>query len=235
MTTAITTPRTRARLLTGAVLGGALVLAGPIAAFAHVHVTPEDSAAGTATNLTFSFSHGCEDSPTTALVVDIPEGVTNVVPVLGAGWTIERAIADNGAVTQVTYLADVPVENGLKGEVSMDVRFGEELADSDVAFPVTQECVTGVTAWTEVAAEGGEEPESPAPIVAVGAVAEEGDAHGGHGDAEAEGTDEAAASETSAPAVAATDATALWLGGAGLALGAVALVVALLSLRRRRA
>lgn len=225
--------RTRARLITGSVLGAALIVAAPVAAFAHIHVTPEDSAAESTTTVTFSFSHGCDDSPTTALVVEIPDGVTNVVPVAAGGWSIERAIADNGTVTSVTYRADAPVENGVKGEVAMDLRFGADLANTDVAFPVTQECVTGSTAWTEVAAEGEDEPESPAPIVAVGAVAEQTDEHASGAHDEATATPVAADEPVAASSTG--DATGVWLGAGGLALGAVALVVALVALRRRRA
>jgi periplasmic copper chaperone A len=222
--------RVAARLAIGAALAGAVVLAAPLAASAHVHVTPEDAAADAATNITFSFSHGCEDSPTTALVVDIPEGVTNVVPVVQAGWTIERTLADNGTVSRVSYRADAPVENGLKGEVSMDLRFDAALADTAVPFPITQECVSGSTAWTEVAAEGEEEPESPAPVVQVGAVAAEGEEHGHGGDASAE-----TAAESPADTSDSGDVTALWLGGAGLGLGVVAVILAVTALVRRRA
>lgn len=238
--------RRRTRLLTGAVAGLALVVGTPLAALAHVHVTPDTTAADATTTLTFSFSHGCEDSPTTALVIDIPQGVTNVVPVASASWDIQRTLADNGTVTQVTYTAVRPIESGLKGEVAMDVRFAPDLADTSVPFPLTQQCVSGSTAWTEVAAAGEAEPESPAPVVQVGAVAASrgDDEHGG--DAESSG-DHAAADHsatddggTSAagdadPAAATTDAAGLWLGGAGLALGAAALVVAVVALRRRRA
>jgi len=221
--------RTRLAPVAGVVLGAGLVLAAPLAAFAHIHVTPTDSAAATTTNVTFSFSHGCEDSPTTAIVVDIPEGVTNVVPVAAGGWSIERAIAENGTVTQVTYRAATPIESGIKGEVAMDLRFDESLANTDVPFPITQECVTGSTAWTQVAAEGEAEPDAPAPVVAVGDVAAEGEEHG-HAAPEAEHADAETTASAEAPA---SDATGLWLGGAGLALGAVALVLALLALRRR--
>jgi uncharacterized protein YcnI len=237
MTTTVSS-RTRARLAAGVLAGVALAVAAPLAASAHIHVTPEDASADANTTLTFSFSHGCEDSPTTALVIDIPEGVTNVVPVADAGWTIARDIAENGTVTRVTFTAEAPIESGVKGEVSLDARFAAELADTDVPIPVTQECVTGTTAWTEVAAEGAAEPESPAPVVAVGAVAAEEEGHGGasneheSGDAEHAETTDAAASAASDPA---GDPTALWLGGAGLALGVIALGVAIAALVRRRA
>jgi uncharacterized protein YcnI len=229
-------PRARTRLAAGLVLGAALAVAVPLAASAHVHVTPENASAEASTTLTFSFSHGCEESPTTAMVIDIPEGVTNVVPVSDAGWTIARDVAENGTVTRVTFTADAPIENGVKGEVSIDARFGEQLAETDVPIPVTQQCVTGETAWTEVAVEGEAEPESPAPVVAVGAVATE-DEHGSttteheeHDEVETTDAAPAAASDSTA-----SSTTALWLGGGGLALGAIALVVAVTALVRRRA
>lgn len=229
----ITAPtRRRAPILVGVLAGAVLAVAAPLAASAHVHVTPENAAAGATSTLTFSFSHGCDDSPTTALVVDIPEGVTHVVPVFDAGWTIASEVAGNGAITRVTFTAATPIDNGVKGEVRLDARFAEELADSEVPFPVTQQCVVGETAWIDVAADGEEEPESPAPLVAVGAVAAE--AEHGHSDSESTGLDAAASSET-ADASAPADPTALWIGGAGLGLGALALVVAITALVRRRA
>ncbi len=233
----ITPSRRRTRLLLGAAAGLALALGAPVAASAHIHVTPDAAAADAATTLTFSFSHGCDDSPTTAITVDMPEGVTNVVPIAAAGWGIQRDFAANGTVTRVVYTAAVPIESGLKGEVAMEVRFPAEAADTAVAFPVTQDCVAGSTAWTQVAADGEDEPESPAPTVAVGAVAAEGAGHGGGREESSasdesvdDGADTAAADGTGAP----VQTVAVWLGGAGLAVGAAALVVAVAALRRRR-
>lgn len=227
-TTASTPARHRTPVLAGALAGVALAIGAPLAASAHIHVTPDSTSAEAPTTLTFSFSHGCEDFPTTALIIDIPDGVEGVVPVAQAGWSIERTLAANGTVTRVLYTAQTPVEGGIKGEVSMDVRFSADLADSPVPFPVTQECTTGSTAWTEVAADGEDEPESPAPVVAVGAVADdEGHGHGS-GDAAAH---EDAAAETGTPAA----TIALWLGAGGLALGAAALVVAVSAAIKRRA
>lgn len=228
-----TTPaRRRMRVLAGAAAGVALVVGAAPAASAHIHVTPESSAAGTTTALAFSFSHGCGDSPTTALIVDIPDGVTHVTPVAQAGWTIQRTSADNGAVQRVAYTADEPIESGLKGEVRMDVRFGAELAGTSVAFPVTQECTAGSTAWTQVAADDEAEPELPAPVVAVGGVADTGE-HGTVGSTH--GEEDPASGGTEAAADAREPAAAGWLGAGGLALAAAALVVAIAALRRSRA
>jgi len=232
--------RPRRRLLTGLLLGGGLALAAPMAASAHIHVTPDAAAAGAASSLTFSFSHGCEQSPTTALVVTIPDGVTNVLPLADAAWTVDREVTETGRTTSVTYTAVTPIDTGLKGQVGMDVRFADELAGDDVAFPVVQQCAEGEAAWTEVAEPGAEEPDFPAAVVAVGEAAPSSDEHGSHGshgaDA-AEDQDAAAADDqdAAAPADASpASAAALWLGGAGLGAGVLALVVAVFALRRRR-
>lgn len=219
-------PRRSALTLTGIALGGALVLAAPLAASAHVHVHAEGAAAGATSRLDFSFSHGCDGSPTTALVFDVPEGVANVTPVVDGVWKISRVLGDDGTPTQVTYTALTPIEDGLAASASFDALFSSDVGDTDIAFPVTQRCEVGETAWTQVAEDGQdpEELESPAPVVAVAVASAAGTSEHGddHGAAEAAPESEAAAS---AP-------VATWLGGGALVLGAAALVVALLNRRR---
>lgn len=226
----ITVPRRRARLTAGGiVLGAALVVAAPLAASAHIHVAPEDAPAGASTRLAFSFSHGCDDAPTTALVFDIPEVVDGVTPVLDGAWTISREIGDDGVPTRVTYTAVTPVESGVSASVAMDVIFSSTAVDAEIAFPVLQRCSQAETAWAEVA-EDGQDPhdlEAPAPLVAVGAAVESGSEHGDeHGSG-----DPAADDHTDADAAAA-DPVARWLSAGALVAGLAALGVALL--RRRR-
>ncbi|WP_127472680.1 YcnI family protein [Microbacterium sulfonylureivorans] len=220
------------RLVLGTAAGIALAVGVPLAASAHVHVDPGAAAAGSTETLTFAFSHGCDGSPTTALVIDIPDGVGNATPIVQGGWTITRELAADGVPTQVTFTSDAPVEDGLKAAVSMDVLFDETAADSQLAFPVTQTCVEGETAWTEIA-EDGQDPhdlESPAPVVEVGAIAVE-EGHG-HDDASAAGGDEHSAAETTA---ATADPVARWLAAGGLAAGIAALAVVLVRGRKSRA
>ena len=226
------TPRTRARLVVGALAGGALVLAAPLAASAHVHVTPDESAAGTSTRLGFSFSHGCDDSPTTSVVITIPEGVDGVTPVVDGAFTISRELGDDGIPTQVTYTAVTPIESGTSATVSLDVIFASSAANSSVAFPVLQKCVVGETDWSEVAAEGQSEDDlkAPAPVVAVGAVST---GSGDHGHASTTDGDADAHAATTAAAASDADPVARWLSGGALAAAIAALVVALV--RRRRA
>ena len=227
MTTTSPSPRadraprsTRPRLLVGGLAGAAaLVLAAPLAASAHVHVTPEDADAGASTRLTFSFSHGCEQSPTTALEFTIPDGVDAVTPVVDGAWIIDRRLGDGGVADQVVYTAVAPIEDGLSAAVAMDVVFASAVAHSEVAFPVRQLCADGETDWSEVAEDGQDaaELESPAPVVAVGDVAA---AAGGHGHGGS--VDDA-------------DPVARWLSGGALVAAVAALAVALVGLRRRRA
>lgn len=229
----ITTPaRRRARLTAGVLAGTALALAAPLAASAHVSVDPADAAAGGSSVLTFSFSHGCEASPTTALTIDVPEGVAGIAPQVQAGWSIERVGADSGVPTQVIFTAAEPIESGLRAAVSMQVTFSDDLAGESVAFPVLQECVDGSIDWAEIAADD-QDPhdlDSPAPVVAVGAAT--ADAHGGgHGDA-ADADADADADAASADA----DGSPLpiVLGAGGLVLGAAGLAAGLVALRRTR-
>ncbi len=235
------TPRTGRTLAIGAVAGLALAIAAPLAASAHVHADPGVVSAGSTETITFSFSHGCDGAPTTALVIDIPEGVGNATPVVQGGWSISRELGADGVPTQVTFTSDTPVEDGLKANVAIAMLFDESAAGTSIPIPVTQQCATGETAWTEVAEEGEstDDLDAPAPVIEVGDVAE-GDGHGHGGAAEAD--DEAADTEEHADAAgdasaasAAGDPVARWLAAGGLLAGVAALVVVLVRGRSRKA
>ncbi|NYF15980.1 uncharacterized protein YcnI [Microbacterium sp. AK009] len=228
------TTSTSARLplvAAGSVIGVALVLAAPLAASAHVGVSPEVAPAGTRTTLQFSFSHGCDDSPTTSLTVDIPDAVATVAPVVDGEWTISREVGADGVPTQVTFTADDPIDTGLRASVAIDVTFAEASAGDSVAFPVEQTCVTGSTAWNEVTEPGEEERDHPAPVVVV-SEPDEGDASG-HGAAHADDPQDAAATPVAASSTGGDDPVARGLAAASLVTGAGALVAALWRRRAR--
>ena len=228
-----TSSTTRIRRVTvGGLAGLALAVATPLAASAHVHVDPGTASAGSTETLGFSFSHGCDGSPTTALAIDIPAGVGNATPVVQGGWTIQRDTGADGVPTRIVFTADTPIDDHLKATVSMDVLFDESAAGNSVAFPVTQTCVTGETAWTQVAAEG-EDPhdlDAPAPVVEVGASADDA---GDHGHDDAEPTDDTRAEASGAAAAGDADPVARWLAAGGLAAGIAALAVVLVRGRRK--
>ncbi len=227
-----TSSRRRARrTAAGVALGAVLVVGAPLAASAHIHVTPDATAAGASSRLTFTFSHGCDGAPTTSLVFTVPDGVDGVTPVFDAGWTVVREFGDDGIPTQVTFTAATPVDDGLSASVAMDVIFASSVAGADVPFPVLQRCATGETDWAQVAEEGEDahDLDAPAPVVSVGQVADDSDDHGSgspddHGDA----TDDHADGAADAGA----DPVARWLAGGALAAAVATLAMTLL--RRRR-
>ncbi|MFJ6531702.1 YcnI family protein [Microbacterium sp. NPDC091662] len=216
---------TTVRLATLGVLGGAaLALAVPAMAGAHVGVSPDELTAGDHGVLTFSFSHGCENSPTTALRITMPEGLASVSPTMDSDWDIQVERGDDGLVSAVTYTAVAPVPTDLRGAVSMGVGLDESTPDT-LAFPVVQQCVEGSTEWTQIA-ENGEDPHSldaPAPVVSVTAAAAGG--HGEHAESDT-------AAESASP-TADADPLGVALGAGGLVAGIAALVVAILAYRRR--
>ncbi|HTN56413.1 MAG TPA: DUF1775 domain-containing protein [Microbacterium sp.] len=208
-----------------AAIACAFAVAVPAAASAHVGVSPDHIPAGSSTLLTFSFSHGCEGSPTTALRVTMPEGIGNAWPTFDSDWSADIDKNESGAVSAVTFTAAEPVAEGLRGMVGLTVITDKHAADQ-LVFPVEQRCVTGVNEWTQVA-EDGEDPhslEAPAPVVALDALNDAEDVHGGHEE------------QTSADAPEgdpAASALPLALGGGALAVSLAALLLTIGARRRR--
>jgi len=218
----------RRTLAAGVAVGAVLAIAVPAMASAHVTVSPDELAAGDHGVLTFAFSHGCEESPTTSLRITMPDGLASVAPTVDSDWTIDVERGDDGLVSAVTYTAVTPVPNGLRGAVSMGIGLDEDSPET-LAFPVVQTCETGSTEWTQLA-EDGEDPHSldaPAPVVHVAAAS--GD-HSEHGTATG---DEDAESDADGGNAAASAPTGIVLGSAGLVAGLAALVVSVLAYRRR--
>lgn len=165
-----------------------LLLATLMPASAHVGLRADTTTAGETAIITFGFGHGCGDSPTTALVIQIPEQFNSVTPVFAAGWSIEiekeeldEPIEGSHGTTitertaTVTFAADEPIENGIYGMVSLRLSLPQESAGETIFFPVIQECEDGEHAWIEIPQEG-EDPhdlEEPAPGIEV--TAPEGD------------------------------------------------------------
>jgi uncharacterized protein YcnI len=226
-----------ARLSLAGLAGGAVLAlaAVPLAASAHVTVTPSGTAAGSYTVLTFAFSHGCEGSPTTAIAIDIPESIASVSPTLNPNYTIEK-VADGDRTSQVVYTAITPVQDGYRDTIELSLQLPEDAAGETLSFPVLQTCEVGETNWNQVAEEGEEEPESPAPVIVVTEATGDGHGHGAateeaasddHGDGHAEGAEETAATSDD------SDTVARVLGIGGLVVGVVGNVLALAARRPR--
>ncbi|MEV6301249.1 YcnI family protein [Actinoplanes sp. NPDC051861] len=175
---------------------GAVVLAVTLVglaspASAHVTVTSSTTAAGAHAVLAFSVAHGCEDSPTTAITVQIPASITSVTPTRHPLWQVEQTmekvdppVADAHGnriverVAAVTYRTDTPLPDGYRDVVELAVQL-PDTAGAGLLFPTIQTCVNGETAWTEVPQDGRAiaDLERPAPGFVVSAP-EQGTHHG---------------------------------------------------------
>ncbi|OJX65512.1 MAG: hypothetical protein BGO95_10645 [Micrococcales bacterium 73-13] len=230
----------RPLIMGGAALVGAvaLTLGGALAASAHVGLSGSSDEAGASSLLTFSFSHGCDGSPTTGLTIQIPEGINSVTPQIDALWDVEKVteqlqtpIQDahgneiTERVAQVVYTAKTPFADGYRGEATLSLTLPEDAAGSSLAFPTIQSCEVGENAWVQIAEEGQthDDLDSPAPTFAVVATSTEADA--GHDDSSSAAEDEEAAAAPAAADQTPLVVTSLIVGALGLILAVVALMI----------
>ncbi|WP_328389758.1 YcnI family copper-binding membrane protein [Nocardia sp. NBC_00416] len=191
-----------------ATFAAGFVLAGAGTAAAHVSVSAPDATPGHGAVATFSVPTESDTAATTSVRITVPgfsTARTEPVP----GWTAKIDRDDKDQVTAVTWTAN-PGSPGIRpGEFQrFAVSLGPFPESDSVSFPAEQTYSDGtVVRWNETGDH--DSVEHPAPAVALSGDAAD---HGGH-DGET----------AAAPADGTGDTTARWLGGLGLALGALAL------------
>lgn len=171
--------RTRARrvMQTGAAAVIVSVFGFASPASAHVTLTPSTTAAGAHAVLQFSVGHGCENSPTTKIAIQIPAQITSVTPTRTALWKAEKqtetvdppAVDSHGhkivqRVASVTFTTQTPLPDGYREVFELTVQLPEGKG-TKLAFPTIQTCEQGESAWIEVAQDGqdAEDLQLPAP------------------------------------------------------------------------
>lgn len=227
------------RAVVGVATSAVLVLTGAAAASAHVRVIPESEASGAFTKLTFRVPTESDTASTTRVSVSLPTATPLAFVSAQAldGWTVTmkkgklpKPVTLEGttlteATTTVTWTATKGHEVG-PGQFAEFSLSGGPLpaAGTEMAFPAEQTYSDGkVVKWNQPQPAGAAEPEYPVPSFAVTAAATE------------EGTSAAAPAVLAAAPAASTsenDTSARRLGGAGLAAGLVALLLAALAYRR---
>jgi uncharacterized protein YcnI len=238
-------PARLARL--GAVAGGAAATLALTAGVAGAHVTigDEDQVAGAYTVLTVSVPHGCEESPTTRIRIQMPEQIPTVTPTVNPNWDVEvksEALAEPVDIghgqtvserdSEVVYTARTPLPHDLRDTMELSLKIPEGAAGETLFFPIIQECTDGESAWIERPAAGqeGEELAKPAPFIVVSEPSS-GPGHSGSttGTTQATATAEtvvASSTSASAPAESSSNGLAIAgivLGGLGIVLGGTAL------------
>ena len=224
-----TTSRFLLRALTTAAVTSTLTFGSMIAAAtagAHVHVDSDHAVRGDDALVTFQVPNESEKgSPTTQIVISLPDvssASTDVMP----GWTAKLDRDPNGTYRSATFTAtpDAGIPPGQFELFSVSI----QLPDADsVTFPVVQTYADGtVVRWDQPPLPNGEEPDFPAPALALTAGPLEPAEHHATPTAPPQS---AAPSVSAAPAAAkaAPDNTARALAGGALLVGAIGVGVAL--------
>ncbi|GHA23466.1 membrane protein [Streptomyces tauricus] len=239
---------------TGVVAASAvLVLSGP--AFAHVSVQPEGTAAkGGYATVNFKVPNERDKASTTKLEINFPADhpLASVMPQPVDGWNVKvtKSKLDkplevhgdkiNEAVTKVTWTADGKgIQPGFFQKFPLSIGALPEDTDELVFKAIQTYSNDEVVRWIETQEKGEEEPETPAPVLALSAATD--DHHGSAAsddDADAEKGEEAddakaAASTTEAASDDSSDTTARVLGVVGIVVGVAGVAFGVLAGRRR--
>ncbi|MDB5898968.1 MAG: hypothetical protein JWP22_782 [Ramlibacter sp.] len=132
----------------------ALALAlGAAAASAHVTLEYQVAVAGTSYKAAFRIGHGCGESATRQVVVDIPAGVRGAHPMPKPGWRVDL---ERGAdVVRVTWTAKSREDVLPSAHYDEFVLVAQMPAQPGTLYwPVRQVCEEGRADWTEVPQAG---------------------------------------------------------------------------------
>ncbi|MGC4926382.1 YcnI family protein [Streptomyces sp. DT117] len=247
----------RIAIAAGVAASTVLLLAGPAAA--HVSVQPQGEAAkGGYATLNFKVPNERDQASTVKLEVNFPADhpLSSVTPEAVPGWKIaitkgklDKPLEVHGrkiteAVTKVTWTADgSKIAPGYFQQFPVSVGQLPEDADQLVFKAIQTYDNKEVVRWIEEP-KGGEEPDSPAPVLKLTAATE--DHHGGAadpaGDDDHKADDQAASTEgdkgdkkETHAASSSSDTTARTLGIIGILIGIAGVAFGVLAGRRRTA
>ncbi|MDX3454184.1 YcnI family protein [Streptomyces sp. ME02-8801-2C] len=243
------------RIAATAAVAGATVLALSGPAFAHVTVSAEGTAAkGGYATVNFKVPNERDNASTTKLEVSFPTDhpLASVMPQPIDGWTVKvtksklaKPLELHGekiseAVSKVTWTATGKgVEPGYFQKFPLSMGQLPEDTDELVFKALQTYSNKEVVRWIEVEKDGAEEPDNPAPVLALSAAT--GGHHGASSTAEesaaasAEPAEQAAAKTTTTAAEPAdsSDTTARVLGVVGIVVGVAGVAFGVLAGRRR--
>lgn len=227
---------TRRAAATATITG--LLLTIPIAAQAHVTVNPNTAVAGTYTTLVFKVPTEKANASTIKLEIDLPADhpFTSAAYQPVPGWTAtvttvklpKPVKTDDGVVTEAptkivwTASAGAAIKPGQFQQFPVSVGVVPNVPS--VSFVAKQTYSDGsVVDWDQPTKPGQPEPDHPAPVLTIGAATSSGPA-----------SSAAPTVAAAAPAAKSSSSnTGVWFGVGGLAVGVVALLVALYAVTRR--
>jgi len=210
----------------------AAAAAVPASAAAHVTIAPGEAPADDYQYVQFSVGHGCDESPTTRLRIQIPENVPSATPQIVPGWEVttktgpkEEFELHGETITEgpselIWTAKDEPLPDGRLQLFGASLRLPAQPGET-IYFPAIQECEQGKTRWIQIPAEGQspDDLEEPAPALVL--TDAEGGGHGGDAEpAEAETEAKADDPDSGSDGLA---IAGLVVGGLGLLTGGAAL------------
>ncbi|HXE20546.1 YcnI family copper-binding membrane protein [Castellaniella sp. UC4442_H9] len=158
------------------------------AAQAHITLETRQAPAGGYYKAVVRVPHGCKGSDTTAVRVQIPDGVLDVKPMPKPGWRLE---VKQGGYDHPQTLNGAKVDRGVR-EISWsggdlpDAYYDEFIfraylssslkAGDTLYFPTIQECKQGMTRWIEKT-DSDDESSDPAPHLKLTAPSSSGHHH----------------------------------------------------------
>jgi uncharacterized protein YcnI len=162
-----------------AVAFASAILSFVVPVSAHVVASPDEGEAGAYFRTALRVGHGCQDSPTVAVRVKLPDGVLSVRPQAKPGWSIEirkrqleRPVeAGHGRV--ITETVDEvawrggPLAHEHFDEFGLAMKLPDAPPGTVLWLPTVQECQSGVHRWIEIPSEGQRwgDLDQPAPFI----------------------------------------------------------------------
>jgi copper(I)-binding protein len=143
------------------------LLALPAMAEARVVLQETQAHSGDKFIARFRVERGCGSAATTALTIQIPPTVTDVVPYQQGGWTL-ATVRNANRITFVTW-KDGSIPAGKSGDFNITMTLPKQ--PGMLAFPAIQTCGATEQAWTQIATRPGDRNARPAPqltLVAAG-------------------------------------------------------------------
>lgn len=243
----MSTNRFGVRTLAVLAVAGIAVLGTPTIASAHVSAQPAEFTQGGRATFAFRVPNERDSAGTTKIEVTLPQDtpLTSVRTKPLTGWKAEvvkgkldKPVTVSGkeiteAFTSITWTAEAGTKIGVNEYQEFYVALGTLPEGKDtLLLPTKQTYENGeVVDWSQAPGADGKEPEHPAPALKL-APKKAGESDHGHGASNTAAT----GGDTHEASAAGADSTARYLGGAGLAVGALGLglgVGAILRSRRK--
>ncbi|KOV88922.1 YcnI family protein [Nocardia sp. NRRL S-836] len=242
----MSTNRFGVRTLAVFAVAGIAVLGTPAVASAHVSAQPAEFTQGGRATFAFRVPNERDNAGTIKIEVTLPQDtpLTSVRTKPLAGWKAEvvkgkldKPVTVAGkeiteAYKTITWTAEPGTKIGTTEYQEFYVALGTLPEKDTLLLPTKQTYENGeVVDWSQAAGADGKEPEHPAPALKLAPKKAGDDGHGGHGT-----TPAANSADTHEASAGGADQTARYLGGAGLAVGALGLgfgVGAVLRSRRK--